>query len=431
MSERFCIELPMCYARGCYDGMTLDIRGKYKHRWDAYPCLWLEERGWQGQMSVSFSTDDACPTPVWQGVTPDDIRRSLKVFYDERGMVQRLECDSESGRLSFTRAKYSFPFTFREGSFSAEEVSFSQKAPAVQVLCYALNGKTLVFTDTGSEQDRFSLPSEDLPQVKAAYDNNGSLTKLIVSGSGEVHETACTFFALPVYFRSGDYPVGLPKGSGELFYIFRNTDKKFISYRLGSAERASWAQREYSYAYDRIVGQHENEPRLMAHYDESGRLTQIDMLRADGRKPFYIRFSSTEEGLAALKAFSTTQGKAIAAEMLRRGGKVARVFVDYYFDDQSPDFHVKTATPEEVLKVIEEYGENEINGSGAYSHEDIISCDKEQWSLMMFCFCEDAFERANYDYCTITKDLMLAEIEKVIPQLDTTENFYYSAGIYD
>lgn len=170
------------------------------------------------------------------------------------------------------------------------------------------------------------------------------------------------------------------------------------------------------------------EKTLTAVYDKYGELMHVDVLCGNVRRLIYIHFAGDEVAKETIWEFCSFQGEELCRQISQYGGKVARLFTEFFYDGEAVDFAVKIASPEEVRAVAEKYGENAADNSGNYDNDRRIECDIDTWGAMILCGSPE-FRVDMYGFGVF---IMNAAIERTaLPKLDKTADFRFIRAEYD
>lgn len=196
--------------------------------------------------------------------------------------------------------------------------------------------------------------------------------------------------------------------------------------------------------YDREVRIYSvpDNPVFTATYDSDGIIKHVEMYRDNRKELVYINFKDNEHAKENIWQFSCYWGDKISEEILERKEKVARLFIDYFYDGDAVNFLVNAYTPEEVQKVIDDYNKyieakgleykrrnyNVADYSGNYYHDRTIIPDIETLRIMLLCTDEYfAVELYGFVVYVMTERIK----ENVLDKLDKTDDFKFIMNEYD
>jgi len=169
---------------------------------------------------------------------------------------------------------------------------------------------------------------------------------------------------------------------------------------------------------------------VSAAYDKNGQLEYIEITCGDMVKLVYIRFADDEAAKGMVWDFANYHADKIADAIISRKQKLARLFIEYFYDGEAVDFSAKPATSADVQAVIDSYDGSldAIDNCGDYPLDNRISCDNDTLKIMLSCtspeFSTDLFGFAVYVMTNRIRD-------RVLDVIDKTEDFKFIAGMYD
>lgn len=131
-----------------------------------------------------------------------------------------------------------------------------------------------------------------------------------------------------------------------------------------------------------------------------------------------------EEAKKCLLDFAEDQMEHIFADIIGRKQKLARLFLETFYDGESVEIAVRTATQEEMKAVIDAYGGESAaaDNAGDYPIENLIMFDNETLGVMLMCtdcdFQDELFEMA--------VETVEEQIRKRIPdKIEKTDDFQF------
>lgn len=169
---------------------------------------------------------------------------------------------------------------------------------------------------------------------------------------------------------------------------------------------------------------------LTAIYDDKGMLDKVEFTDGEGTRLFYIRFKNISKSERGVLKFVKEQADRISKEIIGRKQKLARLFIEKFYDGEAVDIAVKTATAEEMQAVINKYdGEQRTaDNSGNYPVNNRIELDREALGVMLMCtnsyLRNMLFNKAAEAFAERIKKRVLDKIEK-------TDDFKYICEEYD
>ncbi len=168
------------------------------------------------------------------------------------------------------------------------------------------------------------------------------------------------------------------------------------------------------------------ESGLYAAYDDEGRLKYIQLTKNGEFKLVYIAFESNEEAKMTLFDFAEKSAEYISQQLLRVKEKVARIFVEYYYDGQAFEYRAKYGTLSDMKAVA---GKDwDIDNCGDYPEQNRAECDVDTLKVMLLCTPVKIIG----DMLELVIDTMTERIKaNVIDRLDKTEDFRFIAVAYD
>lgn len=231
------------------------------------------------------------------------------------------------------------------------------------------------------------------------------------------------FYNIPMQFKSGEFkfkelPRADKKNALRLEY---DKDYEMLEYDM-----IKWdgSVRIYS------VPKNAMKDTLTIIYDGNGELERIELADKDRTRLVYIRYVNMKASHDSVYDFIKKQSKKIAKAIMKREEKLARVFIESFYDGDAVDIAVKTATPAEMQAVIDENdGDTECaDYSGDYPVESRIEIDRETLRVMLLCSHEDYRDTLFAVSAVNVKEY----IEKhVLDNIDKSEDFKFICEAYD
>lgn len=166
---------------------------------------------------------------------------------------------------------------------------------------------------------------------------------------------------------------------------------------------------------------------LTAVYGRDGVLKHVDVICKDVRRLIYINFADDEEAKETIWKFCSFEGEQLCRRISQYGGKVSRLFTEFFYDGEAVDFAVKIASPEEVSDVIGQYGGNAADNSGNFDNGRRIECDTDTWGAMIQCGAPD-FRRDMYGFGVFIMNSVIEN--KALPKLNKAADFKFIQAEY-
>ena len=166
---------------------------------------------------------------------------------------------------------------------------------------------------------------------------------------------------------------------------------------------------------------------LRAFYGKGGMLQKITAMLKGRETLLYIRYEDEEDARKKIRRFAIRNANAIIEQIQQCKDAVARLFVDYYIDSETIDYHAMIGTAAQVEAVRQKYrDEDSCDCSGNYPSENIEGDDE---MLITMVRCAEGHPSANFQYAV---EIMSKHIEKhAVPALRRTEDFKFICEEYD
>lgn len=174
----------------------------------------------------------------------------------------------------------------------------------------------------------------------------------------------------------------------------------------------------------------EAAPNTKAVYDNNGELERLELVDKDKMRLVYIRYINMKASHDNVYGFVKKQAKKLAKAIIKRNERLARLFIESFYDGDAVDIAVKTATPEEMQTVIDENDGDvdSANYSGNYPVESRIQIDLDTFRVMLLCSHKDYRDTLFAVSCVNIREY----IEKhVLDNIDKTEDFKFICEAYD
>jgi len=166
---------------------------------------------------------------------------------------------------------------------------------------------------------------------------------------------------------------------------------------------------------------------LRACYGEDGGLLKITAVLNGHETLLYIRYEDEEDARKKIRRFAIRNANAIIEQIQQCKDAVARLFVDYYIDSETIDYHAMIGTAAQMEAVRQKYhDEDSCDCSGNYPSEYIKGDNK---MLITMVRCAEGHPSENFLYAV---EIMSKHIEKhALAALRKTEDFKYICAEYD
>lgn len=166
---------------------------------------------------------------------------------------------------------------------------------------------------------------------------------------------------------------------------------------------------------------------LRAVYGKDGTLQKITALIKGRKTLLYIRYESGEDAKEKIRRFAIRNADAIIKQIQQCTDVVARLFIEYYFDSTTIDYHavIGTAAQMEAVRQEGRY-EDSCDYSGNYPSEYI---EGDNRMLITMVRCAEDYPSKNFQYAV---EIMSKHIEKhALAALHKTEDFKFICAEYD
>ena len=166
---------------------------------------------------------------------------------------------------------------------------------------------------------------------------------------------------------------------------------------------------------------------LRAFYGKGGMLQKITAMLKGRETLLYIRYEDEEDARKKIRRFAIRNANAIIEQIQQCTDAVARLFIDYYIDSETIDYHAMIGTAVQMEAVRQKYhDEDSCDCSGNYPSEYIEGDDE---MLITMVRCAEGHPSANFQYAV---EIMSKHIEKhALPVLRKTEDFKFICAEYD
>lgn len=177
----------------------------------------------------------------------------------------------------------------------------------------------------------------------------------------------------------------------------------------------------YSVPEEELVG------TLRAVYNKDGTLQNISAALKGRELLLYIRYENEECAMREMGRFAIQNANAIMEQIQQCTDVVARLFIEYYVDGETIDYHAVIGTAAQMEAVRQKYGcEDSCDNAGNYPSENIEG-DNEM--LITMVRCAEGYPTKNFRYVV---DVMSQHIgEYALAALHKTGDFKYICAEYD
>lgn len=174
---------------------------------------------------------------------------------------------------------------------------------------------------------------------------------------------------------------------------------------------------------------------LFATYDDNGQLKYIEIVSNDEVRLIYIHFLDNECAKEEILDFAAQSASIISNELIACKEKVARLFIEYFYDGEAVDFAAKIGTVADKQAIIDRLsggdGQHDleiVDNCGDYPFKNRIECDTNTFSVMLLC----AAPEFRSELFGLAVDIMEKYIkDKVVDVLDKSSDFKFIVSEYD
>lgn len=227
-------------------------------------------------------------------------------------------------------------------------------------------------------------------------------------------------YKIPMNYQTGRYHCSkLPAESTDCLELSYYCD--MISYEVPEYSKEA---RMYSVKADEI------EASLTAEYNENGLLKKAEYICGEKTRLVYIRYADEAEARLRITEFAEKNADAISEKIISLNEKLARVFIEYFFDGEAVDFAARIGTPSDMQEVIDSYNGtmDAVDNGGDYPYENRIECDNETLGIMLMCAPADS----DCQLFAYAAELMTERIrQKIDSAIDKSDDFKFIAEEYD
>lgn len=228
-------------------------------------------------------------------------------------------------------------------------------------------------------------------------------------------------YNIPLQFKNGKFSLAKLSTIDDNCLLLSHDDYDILSYFV---PEYGTDVRIYS------VTEEDIKETLFAVYNENGQLENIEITCSGKTKLVYIHFSDNENAKENMWKFANFYAVKISDRIISCKEKVARLFIEYFYDGAAVDFAAKVGTVRDMQSIIEQYGEGTtaVDNCGDYPYENRVECDSDTLGIMLLCsepdFRSDLFGFAVYVMINSIK-------ERVLDVIDKAEDFKFIAKEYD
>lgn len=161
-----------------------------------------------------------------------------------------------------------------------------------------------------------------------------------------------------------------------------------------------------------------------------GDIDKISYKSDDVTKLVYINLTDQSFANKCIEEFVIENAARISDELLKKEGKISRLFIEYFYDGEAVDYAAKIGYQSDMQEIIDSYDGDldAINCSGDYPMENRVECDNATLAVMLMC--SDCNIRG--DIFRNICNLMTEKIRNtVLDKLDKTEDFKFIDAEYD
>ena len=169
---------------------------------------------------------------------------------------------------------------------------------------------------------------------------------------------------------------------------------------------------------------------LLVTYDDNGKWEQIKIIQNDIEKLVFICLTDSEKIKNTILGFSCRNADIISNKILSYNEKIARLFMEYFYDGETADIAVKIGTVNNMQKILSSYSDEpySIDNSEDYPLSSRIECENNTLCVILMCmpqnFRYDMFKLAVFTITNLIK-------ERVLNLIDKSENFKFTFEEYD
>lgn len=166
---------------------------------------------------------------------------------------------------------------------------------------------------------------------------------------------------------------------------------------------------------------------IRAVYDKNEILLKVTTTINGHETLLYIRYENEEHAKQEIQRFAIRNADAIIEQIRQCTDVVARLFIEYYIDSETIDYHAVIGTAAQMEEVKQKgYYEDSCDYSGNYPSENI---EGDNRMLITMVRCAEGYPTENFQYAV---EIMSKRIGKhASATLRKTEDFKYICEEYD
>ncbi|MBR1736870.1 MAG: hypothetical protein IJ736_07630 [Firmicutes bacterium] len=227
-------------------------------------------------------------------------------------------------------------------------------------------------------------------------------------------------YIIPVNYKSGKYSLSeLPSDHTDALVLYLQEMEVLTYFTPDSKKEVTL----YGITEDILKNS------LSAYYDNEGQLEYIKIIQDDKEKLVYINLPDTAAAKNKILNFSKHNADLISEKILNRREKIARIFIERYYDGDTVDIAAKIGTANDMKNILEEYGDmSAANNSGDYPLANRIECDSDTLGIILSCSpSENRYELLDLAVNTIADCIK----ERVLKSIEKTDDFKFITEDYD
>lgn len=227
---------------------------------------------------------------------------------------------------------------------------------------------------------------------------------------------------IPTVYREGTYGIGaLPDTGQDIIDFEHDTYGDTLDYTVPVGEEG----RELT-----LYGIPKGEflETAKAVYDKTGRLVDISAQSHNEPVLVYIHYADAEDTRQKIRSFALETAEQMIEQICQCTEKIARLFVEYFYDGDAMDIHAKIGTAAQKRQIEEEYDQDSGEYPGNYPSEMMIEGDNDRLIVMVKC----SVGGEPYEFFQYARKCMEEHIqEKAIDRINKTDGFRFISMEYD
>lgn len=231
-------------------------------------------------------------------------------------------------------------------------------------------------------------------------------------------------YNIPLQYKSGKFYLSdITELSDEDVLIISHDSYDILSYNV---PQYGTDVRLYSITKESI------ENTLSVIYNENGNLENIEITCGNKTKLVYIHFADNETAKETVQQFANFYADKISNKIINYKEKIARLFIEYFYDGVAVDFAAKIGTVSDMQTVIEKYKGNSdtANNSGNYPYENRIASDSDTETLGILLLNADTnFRNELFNFAV--REMTGLIKKRVLNIIDKADNFKFISEEYD